>query len=412
MATYVSPFAGDVVQPTDVSYISYTLTASISLIWPINGSSPNDKVAARIIDVSLSNSAFTLSMPPADQTSVGTDALIRNVGSATLTVLDYSGGTITTVPVGVAVYIFVSNSSTPAGTWGIFTFGAGTSAASAGALAGYGLLATAATLSQSHPSATIGASYTAAITDRAQTLVWTGGATTVTLSTATTYGNNWFTLLKNNGTGTLTVNTSSSELLDGSTSKTFAPGNSAFIICTGSGFVTIGYGQSSTFAYTALTFPVTGGSYTLTATQAANTIQTYTGTLSSNVNIVFPPVVNLYVISNQTTAGAYTFSIGTGSGASVTIPANNQVTVICDGTNFFNANTSTVSGSLASLLDGTVANPALYFASETGTGVFRPGAGQFGVAVLGSLIFNVTATGISVTGTGTFSGGISGGTFS
>ena len=411
MPTYTNPFAGDVVQPTDVSYIAYTLTASISLVWPVNGTTSTSNIAARIIDVTLSNSAYTVSMPPANQVSVGQDALIRNQGSVTLTVLDASGGTITTIAAGIAVYCFISNNSTTGGTWGTFTFGAGTSSANAATLAGYGLLASGVTLNQSHPTSSIVSSYTVATSDRAQTLIWTGGATTTTLQTAATYGNNWFTLLKNNGTGTLTLTTSSSELIDGATTKSFAPGNSCMIISTGTSFVTVGYGTSSTFAYTALTYPVTGGSYTLTATQAANTIQTITGTLTSNVTITYPPVVNLYVISNQTTAGAYTLSITTGSGASVTIAANNQVTVICDGTNFYNANTATVAGSLASLLNGTVSNPALYFASETNTGVYRAGAGQWNTAILGVLVSTLAASGLTIAGSGTFTSGVSGGTW-
>jgi hypothetical protein len=315
------------------------------------------------------------------------------------------------VAAGIAVYIFISSNSTSYGTWGVFTFGAGTSSANAATLAGYGLLASGVTLNQSHPASSIVSSYTVATSDRAQTLIWTGGATTTTLQTAATYGNNWFTLLKNNGTGTLTLSTSSSELIDGATTKSFAPGNSCMIISTGTAFVTVGYGTSSTFAYTALTYPVTGGAYTLTATQAANTIQTITGTLTSNVTITYPPVVNLYVISNQTTAGAYTLSITTGSGATVTISANNQVTVICDGTNFYNANTATVAGSLASLLNGTVSNPALYFASETNTGVYRAGAGQWNTAILGVLVSTLAASGLTIAGSGTFTSGVSGGTW-
>ena len=63
------------------------------------------------------------------------------------------------------------------------------------------------------------------------------------------------------------------------------------------------------------------------------------------------------------------------------------------------------------MVDGTVSNPAVVFASETNTGVFRPTAGQYGVSILGALVLNTTASGIAVTGTGNFTGGVSGGTF-
>jgi hypothetical protein len=412
MTSYISPFTGDVVVPTDVSYVSYTLTADLQLVWPANGSDNND-VAARIMDITSASAVPKLKMPPADQASVGTDALIRNTGAYSITVTDTNGNTIVTVTAGTARYIYLTNNSTSSGVWGIFTFGTGTSSADAATLAGYGLLASGLTLNQSHPVSTLTANYTFLTTDRAQVLAWptSGGATNAYLPLASTLGNNWFTLLKNNGTGTLLLNTTSSELLDGTASaKTFQPGDSAFIICNGTSFVTVGYGVSTDFSFTALTKVVTTGTYTLTASEASNTIQKYTGALVANVTVYFPPVVNLYVITNQTT-GAYTLTIGTTIGTTVSIPTNTQATVICDGTNFLNANTTTVSSTVIAMVDGTVSNPAVYFASEPTTGIYRPGAGQFGLSILGVLVSNTKATGLEITGTGTFSGGVSGGAF-
>jgi len=88
--SYNSPFTGQVIQPTDVSYRSITLTANTQLNWPINGNATDD-YAARIMDVSASSSGLELWMPPANQASVGQDALIRNTGSNTFTVKDYAG---------------------------------------------------------------------------------------------------------------------------------------------------------------------------------------------------------------------------------------------------------------------------------------------------------------------------------
>lgn len=411
--SYNSPFTGNVVQPTDVSYRAITLTANTQLEWPINGNATDD-YAARIMQVTATSGGLNLYMPPANQTSVGNDALIRNIGAQTFTVKDYAGtNTIITIAPGESRYIYVTANPNPQGTWGNISFGTGTSSADAATLAGYGLLAANATLNQKYQAVSLIDAYTFAESDRASAYVWGNGAGTATLPLAATVGNNWFFILKNNGTGTLTIGTTSAQTIDGSLTKDFAPDESCMIICTGTEYVTVGYGRSSDFQFTALTKSVTTGAYTLTASEAANTIQTYVGTLVGNVTVTYPPVVNLYVISNQTVAGGYTLTVTTGvpGGANAVIPAGGQATVICDGTNFRNANTTQAGATSLSLLSGNVGAPSLNFAAETDTGIYRPGAGRFGITVQGTLIADVTTTGLAVTGTGNFTGGISGGTF-
>jgi hypothetical protein len=51
------------------------------------------------------------------------------------------------------------------------------------------------------------------------------------------------------------------------------------------------------------------------------------------------------------------------------------------------------------------------FAAETSTGIYRPGTGQFGVSIQGTLRSNLNATGLTITGSGTFTTGIAGGVF-
>ncbi len=403
--SYVSPFTGDVVQPTDVSYRSVTLSANTQLNWPSN-STTNLDYAARIMQVTASSGSLSLYMPPANQASVGNDALIRNVGANTFTVKDYAGtNTIVSVAAGESKYIYITANPDAQGTWGIIAFGVGTSSADAATLAGYGLVASGATLNQSHPSAAITTGTTFAATDRAQTRVWGSGTGVATLPAAATLGNNWFTLFKNNGTGSFTISCSGGELIDGNSSKTFNPTESAFIVCTGTAYVTVGYGVSSSFVFTALVKAVTGGSYLLTNNEAANNIQTYTGTLVSNVTVTFPPVVNLYVISNQTVDNGYSLTVTTGLGYTATIPPGQQATLICDGTNFLNANTTQAGATTVSLVDGTVGTPSLNFAAETGTGIYRSASGHFNIAVGGSMAVDLTSTGMKVPV------GIAGGTF-
>ena len=91
--------------------------------------------------------------------------------------------------------------------------------------------------------------------------------------------------------------------------------------------------------------------------------------------------------------------------------AGNQATLISDGVNFYNANTVQAGASVTSLANGSAVNPSLSFASEPNTGIFRSGSNAFNVSIAGTDRFEVNATGIEVVGSGTFSGGVLGGTF-
>ena len=411
--SYNSPFTGTVVQPTDVSYRSVTLSANTQLQWPINGNATDD-YAARIMQVTATAPGLELRMPPANQTSVGNDALIRNVGANSFTVKNYAGtNTIITIAAGEAKYIYITANPTEQGTWGIIAFGTGSSSADAATLAGYGLLAVTTTLNQSHPVTTFGSSATADSTYRAQAYVWTGGAGTLTLDSASTLGNNWFVMVRNGGTGALTVATTGGQSINGSGTVTMQPNDSAIIVCSGTAFYTVGLGKSTQFNFTQLTKAVTNGSYTLTAVEASNVIQKYTGTLTGNVTIVVPQTVQVYYIVNNTVGGVgnYTVTLTTGIGNVATISAGNQATLICDSVNLLNANTVLAGASNISLNNGSVGAPSLNFSSETTTGIYRAAAGEFDIAILGANRLALTATGLAIDGTGNFTGGISGGTF-
>lgn len=412
--SYVSPFTGDVIQPTDVSYQAYYLTTDTQLNWPTN-SLTNVDYAARIMEVSTVSAVPKLFMPPANQTSVGTDALIRNTGSYAFTVYDYEGqNTIVTVQPGEAQYIYITENPDVYGTWGIIAFGIGSSGADAATLAGYGLLAIGQTLNQSQPVTTFSSSYTALDSDRASTYVWTGGAGTLTMSSAAVLGDNWFMYVRNSGTGALTVNTTGADIINGSASIALQPSDSCIIVCSGIEFYTVGLGKSTQFAFTQLTKAVTSGTYTLTSSEASNVIQKYTGTLTGNVTIIVPATVQVYYILNETIGGVsnytLTFTTNTGGGNAV-IPSGNQVTLVCDSINMYNANTILAGTTNISLGDGNVGTPSLNFASETSTGVYHAATGEFNIAILGVLRSTLSASGLTIAGSGTFTGGIAGGTF-
>ena len=411
--SFNSPFTGNVVQPTDVSYRRIILTTDLQLEWPINGTTTDD-AAARIMEVSTVSAANELWMPPANQASVGQDALIRNVGAVAVTVKDYTGAnTIVTIAAGQAQYIYIVTNATTAGTWGIIAFGIGSSGADAATLAGYGLLAIGQTLNQSQPVTTFSTNYTALTTDRSNTYVWTGGAGTLTLSLAATLGDNWFMFLRNGGTGALTLAGTGGNTINGSASIILQPTDSAIIVCSGTTFYTVGLGKNTQFAFTQLTKAVTSGTVTLTAAEASNVVQKYTGTLTGNVTVVVPQTVQVYYVQNATngTASNFTVTLSTGVGSNATIASNQQATLICDSVNLVNANTVLAGSSSIGLINGTVSSPALYFASEPTTGLYRNSSGEFNTAILGVLRSTLSATGLAIVGTGNFTGGVSGGAF-
>lgn len=416
--SFLSPFYGNVIQPTDVSYRSVTLAANTTLEWPINGTATNNYVA-RIMNVTATAGSLTLRMPPANQASVGEDSLVRNVGATTFTLADYDGNTITTIAAGEAKYVYITTNSTTAGTWGLIAFGVGTSNADAAVLQGYGLKAIGSTLNQAYVVNTFSSNYTAVDGDRASTYVWTGGSGTLTLPSAVTVGEDWFFLVRNGGTGTLTVNPSGGQLINGTASLPMQPADSAMIISSGTGWYTVGLGRSTQFNFTQLTKAVTTGTYTLTASEAANVVQKYTGTLTNNVTVVLPETIQVYYITNQTDGGGsgyqITFTTGVSGAAVATVPAGQQVILLCDSVNLYNASTIAAGAVNVSLVNGTNAAPSLNFASETNTGIYRPGSGEFGISILGTKRFGLTATGLTINGTGTFgsgtTGGISGGLF-
>lgn len=412
--SFVSPFTGDVIQPTDVSYRGFTIAANTTLDWPINGNA-TDNYAARIMNVTASAGSLTLRMPPANQVSVGEDSLVRNVGANTFTLADNDGNTIISIAAGESKYVYVTSNSTTAGTWGNIAFGVGSSSADAASLAGYGLKAVTTTLNSAINVNTFSTDYTAVAADRASTYVWTSGSGTLTLTSAVTLGDDWFVLVRNGGTGTLTIDAPGAELINGVSAIILQPADSCIVCCSGTAFYTVGLGQSSQFNFSQLTKALSSGTVVLTASEASNVIQKYTGTLTENVTVQLPQTVQVYYITNQTDDGgldySITFTTGVGGAFTATVPSGNQVILLCDSVNLYNASTIAAGASVISLTNGTASSPSLNFASQTNTGLYRIASSEIGFSVNGTERFALSATGLEITGTGTFTDGISGGTF-
>ena len=415
MTTYTNPFTGQTINPSSVSYEALTIAVDTLLDWPINGTTGIP--TANIIDVTASTTGLNLILPPATQVSTGQTLLIRNTGSNSFTVTSYAatgvGATIVSIASGVAEYIYLTNNSTTAGTWAAVVLGAGTSSANASALAGYGLTAIGLTLNQSYSTTSYYSSATLPSTIRAQLALWSSGVGTLTMPSAATVGAGWFCMIRNAGTGILTLAVTGADTIDGASSQQLQLTESLVIVSSGTGWNTFGYGRSNTFAYTQLSVSVTGGTLTLSSAQAANTIQLYAGTLTSNQIVVVPSTVQLYSITNNTT-GSYTFSVRTAvsGGATVTVAQGTSLIVVCDGTNVYNSASGT-SSSITSLTlgNGSLAVPSLKFSGDLNSGLYLPNTSPVGFVIANAQAGYYNATGLTMAGTGTFVGGVAGGTF-
>lgn len=394
MTTYTNPYTGQTISPSQVGYEQLTISTDTVLEWPINGNT--DSVVANIIEINATVAGIDVFMPPATSVSVGQSTLVRNIGSNSFTIVDTSGNTIVSIASGIAEYIYVTDNSTINGSWETVTFGAGTSSANAATLAGYGLKAITTTLNTQTTVSEVGSDYLVLNTDRSSLLVWSGGAGTLTMPSATSLGEGWFVVIKNDGTGILNVALSGSDTIDGNSSAQLQIAESFVIVSDGTNYVSYAYGQSASFFFTQLAKNVTGGTVTLTSAEASNIIQEYQGTLTSNCTVIVPQTVQLYSFRNNT-SGAYTLTFSTGvvGGLTLDLPAGQTIIAICDGTNIYNAQTATTSFiSALTLGNGSAAAPSLSFSGDAGTGLFLPASHQLGFAINGLEAGKLTSTGL------------------
>jgi hypothetical protein len=341
--SYTQVFGGNTIYPSDVSYLALTLTANITLEWPLEASTGNN-VVARILDVT-SNGAFSISMPNATQTGVGQTILFNNVAATTFTVKSYTGTTLISIPSGTQWELYLTDNTTTTGTWRAFQFGAATTSAQAAALAGYGLVAQGATLAQSEPVTVFNTSYTFGAADRAGAYVWDGGLGAVTLPAASTAGNNWFVSLRNDGTGNLTLTAAGSDLINGAATLVLRPADSATVVTDGVSFWTIGLGQDPVFAfdYTSISITSQTSPYTLSGAELNRIAYQFVGVLTANMIVYVPATTQQYWVANDTTGGSFTLSVATSTQAApLTVTRGSRGIYYCDGTSVLKADTASI----------------------------------------------------------------------
>ena len=390
-------FGGSAVQPAQASYLALALSANTTLVWPPQAPT-GSTVAARIMDVTPSAPGLTLSMPPANQTSAGWDALVTNKGASTFTLATNTGSVIASIAPGQQYYVYLVDPTTQSGTWNITLFGTGSSSITASAVAGTGLIAIGATLSPNFVTATSNSSPITlnAATDRSAQYVWTGGTGVVNLPQLSLIPSpdGYFVTINNKGTGTLTITPNGGDFLDGANAtEAMNPGYAATFFASTSGWYSFGPLATTKFNFTELIVTATNGNLSgvsggggvtlsLSTTQAANVVQKYQGAITANQTVVFPPTVQVYYVQNAT-SGAYTVSFKSGAGTTVAVPQNQNAILFSDGVNVVNASNIIGSFNSVTLASGSAASPTMTFATDPSTGLYLPASGQLGFAISG-----------------------------
>jgi ribosomal protein S5 len=310
------------------------------------------------MNISTATAGLSIYLPDASKTGTGQTILFNNVGTEMITVRNAGGTQVVTIAAGTLWQVYLTNNSTVNGTWSILQYGSTVSVANASSLAGTGIVAVGALLSQSVPVTAFNSNYTAASTDRAKMFNWTGAGGTLTLPASTTVRDNWFMYLRNSGSGAIVADAPGTTLIDGTSFLSFQPGESAIIACDGTDFYTIGFGKSATFAFDYTVIAVGGtGNYTLTGTELNRVAYRFTGVLTGNRNIIVPATVQQYWVDNQTT-GSYTLTVKTPAGLGVIVGQGQRAILYSDGTDVLDADTAGVSYPIAVNQGGTGATTA------------------------------------------------------
>ena len=386
--TFTSPFTGNVIQPTDVSYYALSFSEDTQLYWPavVN---PTQVPSARIMDCVASTSGLSILLPDATQGSVGEDILFRNLGANTFVIKDAAGGQSISVTAGKARYVYLTDNSTVGGTWASIEFGAGTSYADAAALQGAGLTTIAGKLATTQNIVNVTTSPTISDASRASTFSWNSGAGTFTLPTIASLSTGWYIGFRNNGTGALAINAPSPNTINGVSSVTANPGDSGFIIfdvSTGN-FVTVGLSAPANITFTSATYDVDsipGSTFSLVT--FAPIIQSYiaqTGSRSTTLTVTLPATTQLYIFLNDTGHADYNieFEIQGSAQPPLVVTTGNIATVLSDSQNLYLL-TSTASN-LFYAVNGIAAAPSYSFISDATTGMYLVGSNILGFSANG-----------------------------
>jgi hypothetical protein len=399
MTTFVSPFTGNVIQPTDVSYDSLNFSTDQVLVWP-NYAVPGATTvaAARIIDCVATTAGLKITLPAGNQGAVGSDILFRNKGNEDFFVEDISGSQSVNIAVGGSRYFYLVDNSTEDGVYSNVEFGAGTSIADAASLVGSGLTNQAGRLETSTEVEEVAVAPTLDEESRAIAYVWTSGAGQFNLPDPTTLAAGWFIMVRNGGTGTLLIEAPAGSLIDNTTTATLYPQDSSIVVfdSTTDNFFTVGLTRPSILAYTAASYDVDNiAGSTLNLVTYAPTIQTFvafSGTRTTNLDVILPAITQVYIISNDTGQPGYaiTFQVTGSAQAPVPVSDGTAVILLSDGNSISILSAQSAVGNFLAN-DGSAASPSYSFTSDSSSGMFLDEIHRLGLSAYGINMLDIDA---------------------
>jgi len=181
--------------------------------------------------------------------------------------------------------------------------------------------------------------YTVLAADRGKLIDCTSGTFSLTFTAAATLGDGWFCYVRNSGSGIITLDPNSTELIDGASTITLAAGESCAVQCTGTALKSIGKtvsggGISGETTYnTNTTLSLSTDHTKLIRCTVASVVYTFPAATSNEGKY--------WWIQNATSTdtgvrlvcdGAE--SIGGATGATIYIPAYTTIGFVSDGTNW------------------------------------------------------------------------------
>ena len=333
---FTNIFGGNVVKPAQQSYLALSISTNTSLVWPVETIEGAAYLAGEI-DVTATASGLALALPNAQNGATGVSTIITNVGTNSINLTDSTGNTVVSLTSSVSWLLSLTNNSTAAGVWRLIQIGAAPSAPQAYALAGAGLQANNLVLQSNLPTSVVSTSSSITAAARATLVDWTGAAGgTLALDTVANLGAGWWTVVMNNGAGTITI--TSPQNINGLASLSLPVNSAVTLVATSSGIVTassVAQAAGNPFYTSTTPISLTGSAMTLTSLQTQALSLKFTGTLSANYVVTFPAATPGMWFFNNQTSGAYTLTLTISGGTSYILAQGYDVLLVSDGTSWY-----------------------------------------------------------------------------